>query len=129
MTGTCKFCGQIVEVGLDTLDPDGVAHEYCDCREAQHERRIQTQIDEAWENIDALFGPGCEELGFAPLREAAPVEILKQLAAEVARDHIASASLVIFGGGKATVKAGSRGEVKVTQQIVRAQTMEAGLFH
>lgn len=129
MTGTCKFCGQMVEAGMDTLDPDSIAHEYCDCRQAQHERRVQTQIAEAEENIDAMFGPGCEEMGFAPLQEDAPLAILKQIAAEVARDHIASASLVIFGGGKATIKTGSRGEVKVTRQIVRAQTMEAGLFN
>lgn len=128
MIGTCKFCGQLVDVDVTTQDPDNVAYEYCDCGGAKNERRITVQIDAAMENINALFGPDCGDMGFAPLKEPAPVEILKEIAAEVARDHIASATLVIFGGGKATIKRGSKGEVKVTRQIVRAQTMEAGAF-
>lgn len=128
MTGICKFCGQMVQTGIGVPDPDAIAHEYCDCKDAQEERRIQYQIESAQENIDALFGTGCESMGFVPLKEQEELEVLKRIAAEVARNRIVSASLLIFGGGKATISYGRKGEVKVTRQIVRAQTMEAGMF-
>lgn len=39
MLGTCKFCGQMIEVGV-VEHPDQAALEYCDCPGATEECRI-----------------------------------------------------------------------------------------
>ena len=123
MRGTCKFCGQIVEVGQDTDNPDAIAYAYCDCVMGIHE-----QIEEAEQNIELLFGKESEEMGFTPCKESGVLEVLKRVAEAVARMQINNAQISIAGGGKATIKQGSKGEVIVTRQTVRAQTMQAGLF-
>lgn len=128
MQGTCKFCGQIVEVGQDTNNPDAIAYAYCDCIMGIHEQKVQNQIEEAEQNIELLFGKESEEMGFTPCKESGVLEVLKRVAEAVARMQINSAQISIAGGGKATIKQGSKGEVIVTRQTVRAQTMQAGLF-
>lgn len=120
MLKECKFCGQMVDVGDDEKE----GYYFCQCGGARAEICVQEQIDAAGDNIEILFGAYCEKLGYEPIRSDALVVVMKTLAVLAARGEIGAASITI-PGGVAIVKLGSKGEVKVTRRVTKANTLTA----
>lgn len=127
MVGICEYCGQAVEVG-DCAAPDEVAWEFCDCREARHRQRLQAQIDEALEHLEEIFGERAEEYNhLPPVQHASLYELLRCAVAEVGTGHAANVSVGIPGGGVAVIRAGSKGEIRVSRRMSRVVTAEASM--
>ena len=125
MLGTCKFCGQMIEVGV-VEHPDEAAMEYCDCPGAKEERRIVECIAEACNNIEALFGEKAEEFGFRKIEPRETVEELYTLAEYAARGYLRKATIQISGTIAATITA-KADRVVISRKVTRAQSLEAKL--
>lgn len=126
MTGVCKFCGQIVEVGV-VEHPDEMATEYCDCAGAKEERRIVECIVEACNNIEALFGEKAEEFGFRKIEPRAAVEELCQLAEFAARGYLRQASIKLSGTITATIVA-KADKIEISRKTTSSQKLEAKMM-
>lgn len=107
MLGTCKFCGQMIDVGM-AAHPDEAALEYCDCPGAREERRIVECIAEACNNIEP--------------RET--VEELCQLAEYAARGYLRQASIKLSGTITATIVA-KADKIEISRKTTSSQKLEA----
>ena len=125
MLGTCKFCGQMIDVGM-AAHPDQVALEYCDCPGAKEERRIVECIAEACNNIEALFGEKAEDFGFRKIEPRETVEELCQLAEFAARGYLRQAKINLSGTIAATITA-KADRVVISRKVTRSQSLEAKL--
>lgn len=127
-TGICRYCGQVVEVGPHMLqkDADKTATEVCSCPEAKIERNVTEQIEEARDRVERLFGDSSEELGFKPIADKAPVSMLDDMVALIARRLISSATVQIRGQCKAKIGLTSKGKIKVSRSETRSYDLEAG---
>ncbi|MCL2563577.1 MAG: hypothetical protein FWE08_06040 [Oscillospiraceae bacterium] len=126
-TGTCRFCGQLVEVGLQpgTVAADAAASIKCDCYKAKAERKILAQVESAGDRVNALFGAEAADLEFRPLTERKPIALLHQIVEYVARGHISSAVLQIHGTCKAKVSVTSKGKIKVERSETKTHGLES----
>lgn len=126
MLGTCKFCGQMIEVGV-VEHPDEAAMEYCDCPGAKEERRIVECIAEACNNIEALFGERAEEFGFRKIEPRETVEELCQLAEYAARGYLRQASIKLSGTITATIAA-KADKIEISRKTTSSQKLEAKMM-
>ena len=127
-TGICRYCGQVIEVGPHMLrkDADKTATDVCSCPEAKIERNVTEQIEEARDRVERLFGDSSEELGFKPIADKAPVSMLDDMVALIARRLISSATVQIRGQCKAKIGLTSKGKIKVSRSETRSYDLEAG---
>ncbi len=125
MLKECKFCGQMVTVDVEETE----GYQLCGCGGAKAEIYIKEQIEESCQNVEILFGEGCGDFGFAPVRSVAVVETLKTLCALVARGDLGAVTMTIPGSGVAAIKHGSKGEVKVTRRVTNANTLNAEMLY
>lgn len=123
-TGTCRYCGQVQEVGPhpSKADADETASEVCNCPAARSARREREQIEDAQERVHRLFGDEAEKLGFKSVNDGV-VTLLDQVVELIAKGHVSSASINIRGQGKAKFSVTSKGEVKTS----RSETRSCGL--
>lgn len=127
-TGICLYCGQLIEVGPHMLQKDAnkTATDVCSCPEAKTERTVTEQIEDARDRVERLFGDSSEELGFKPIADNAPVSMLNDIVALIARRLISSATVQIRGQCKAKIGLTSKGKIKVSRSETRSYDLEAG---
>ena len=127
-TGICLYCGQLIEVGPHMLQKDAnkTATDVCSCPEAKTERTVIEQIEDARDRVERLFGDSSEELGFKPIADNAPVSMLNDIVALIARRLISSATVQIRGQCKAKIGLTSKGKIKVSRSETRSYDLEAG---
>jgi hypothetical protein len=127
-TGACRHCGQLQEVGPhpSQKDADETAAEVCSCPNARIERRVTEQIADANDRVNRLFGETAEELGFKPIAEKGPVELLDNVVELIARRLISSATVQIRGQCKAKISLTTKGKIKVERSETRSCGLEAG---
>lgn len=126
--GTCRYCGQVAEVGPHPSPKaaDETASEVCSCAEARHERRVGELVGEALDRVNQLFGEPAEELGFAPLAENGSLELLGRVVELIARRAISSATIQVRGACRAKLSFTTKGKIKVTRSETRSYDLEAG---
>jgi len=128
MTGTCKYCGQVVEIGggyYRQEEADITASEICNCWEAKAERTALEQIASARDNIQKLFGREAAESGLIPIEKPEPVELLNNLVELVARRHISSATVQLRGYCRAKVSLTPKLKIKVERAENKVYQLEA----
>lgn len=128
MTGACRYCGQLQEVGPHPSQAaaDETATEVCSCPSARTARRTAEQIEDAQSRVNRLFGEGAEDLGFKPIAGDGAIELLERVVELIARGPISSASLNIRGQCKAKFSITSKGKIKVSRSETRSCDLEAG---
>ncbi len=122
-TGSCRFCGQIANVGYSFStqeEADEYATEHCSCTEAVIQRESREQIGYAKERVKQLFGADAKENGFSPVKEDAVISILNSIVESVANKKLNWATLRIKGGGKATITATANGRIRVQRSVTHA---------
>ncbi len=127
-TGTCRYCNQMIEVGPHASQKaaDETASEVCSCPEARIERRVTEQIADAHDRVERLFGESAEALGFKPIAEKGPIQLLDNVVEMIARRLISSATVQIRGQCKAKVSLTTKGKIKVARSETRSCDLEAG---
>lgn len=127
-TGVCRYCGQLITVDPHPTqsDADDTASEVCSCPRAREERRVTEQIESANDRVNQLFGEQAEELGFKPIVESGPVELLNTAVELIARRRISSMAVQIRGQCKAKVSFTAKGKIKVERSETRSSALEAG---
>lgn len=123
MLKECKFCGQMVEVG----ERDCEGYTVCSCGAAIAETRTEEMIEEECQNIEILFGEDCGDYGFSTVHDAI-VQILKMLAAMVARGMLGAVNLKVSGGGVAVIAVDAKGTVKVSRKVTQAHELKASIL-
>lgn len=126
MIGTCKFCGQTKDFPQtdDEVVASAAATAECACAGAKNLREMAEKIDTAQNRVYELFGSGCEDYGLIPVDNPTVIEILCALVKEVGCGYISSASMDIYGIGKATVKLTSKGRIAVERKVTKAIKLE-----
>lgn len=109
--GICPFCGQIA------LDGE------CDCDGAKRERKIQEQIQRANDKIYELFGENCTKLGYNPVADES-IQLMLEMAEQVAYWKMYSASLYIANGVKAKISRTAGGKIKIERSETKKQSLE-----
>lgn len=126
MIGICKFCGQTKEVpfAADAETASDAATLECACPGAKNAKEIAEKIEIAQGKVYELFGTGCEDYGLIPVDNPAVIETLCALVEEVGQGYISSASMDIYGIGKASVKLTSKGRIAVERKVTKAFKLE-----
>lgn len=125
--GTCRYCGQIQEVGPHPSQAaaDETASEVCNCPDARRERRVFEQTADACERVQRLFGDEAVNLGFKPINDDA-IHLLEHVVEMIARGPISSASINVRGQCKAKFSVTSKGKIKVSRSETRSCDLEDG---
>jgi len=126
--GTCRYCGQVINVGPhpSPKEADETATKECSCPDACRERNIEELVEEALDRVNQLFGEPAEWLGFTPLEEKAPLELLRHSVELLARRIISSATIQIRGACRAKLSITPKGKIKVARIETRSYGLEAG---
>ena len=122
MIGICKFYRQTKDVPLaaDAETASAAATLERACPGAKNAKEIAEKIEIAQGKVYELFGAGCEDYGLIPVDNPAVTETLCALVEEVGRGYISSASMDIYGIGKASVKLTSKGRIAVERKVTKA---------
>jgi hypothetical protein len=108
---TCPFCGQVT-----------VAGDSCNCDGAKRQKKIADQIFNAHLAIKEVFGDPDDENSTSIGRES--IFMLNEVAGLIANYKIHSASFVLPGQVRATLKRGSKGAIKVERSESRKMVKE-----
>lgn len=68
--GTCRYCGQVVNLDYEEetqAEADIAASEKCECYDARHERNLRKQITAAQNRIRKIFGTMLQSWAFPRL--------------------------------------------------------------
>ena len=106
----CVYCGQ------ERLD------EYCDCPQAQKQRKIEDQISRAKETIRLVF-VNCEEQGLDPVPESA-VNLMNYAIKEIAQRNMLQVQITINARTKAKLSLASKGQVNIERVETQKLTSE-----
>lgn len=126
-TGTCRFCGQLINVDdiFDTQEQaDESAVELCECPGSKTERTTKEQIAGAKERVNQLFGLNAVDFGFEPVKEREPVVLLENIVELVARRCVSAAGIIIRGGCRAKVNISAKGKIKVERSETNSYQLE-----
>lgn len=125
--GVCAFCGQVISTDLtfgSQEEADIWATENCNCDMARIARRKRESLAQAINQVDLLYGEGCEQYGFKPLEPEA-LEILKTFTRSVAYGEATKISAVLSGrAGTFKASLTLKGKIKVSRSISNAQVLE-----
>lgn len=109
MTGTCKFCGQTMEAETGSInEANEYASYYCTCTGG---RKLRAAAD-AKDNVNELFGEKAVVYGFEPIADDEFINFLYMIIDSIAAGIVPAAS-VTFRGGRAIIKIGTNGKIKV----------------
>lgn len=109
MTGTCKFCGQTMNTAAETEEEaNDYASFYCGCTSA----RLLREAASAKEKVQELFGENAITYGFRPIADESFINFLDSIIDHIALGEFPAAS-VLFSGGRAVIKRGGNGKIKV----------------
>ena len=119
MLGTCKYCGQVIEVFADTEEAAAeAAWRECDCEGAAQAR----EIEKAKEPIGNLFGPD-NHLGARPIGEK-QADCLYAAAEFVVRTTAHSVQVDLGGGTTAKVGRNTKGNIEIKRSDKVAAKLE-----
>lgn len=123
--GCCVYCGQAnceeIYDGCVTDDErNKVATRCCGCPDAERERRISEQIENAQDRIQQLFGQGAENLDFEPFNDGELIELMNNTVSLIAKGIIKAASVQITGECRAKISLTAKDKIKVE----RTETMK-----
>lgn len=107
----CSYCGQV------RLDGG-----FCDCPQAQKQRKIEDQITRAKETIKLVF-VNCEEQGLEPVPESA-VNLMNYVIREIAQRNMLQVQITINARTKAKLSLGSKGQVNIERVETQKLTSE-----
>lgn len=126
MIGTCHFCGQTKNYPEteDEKVASAAATVECTCAGAKNAREITEKIEMAQGKVYELFGPECENYGLIPTDSPAVIDTLCKLVEEVGEGRMSSASLDIYGVGKAVIKLTNKGRISVERKVTKAFKLE-----
>lgn len=126
-TGSCRSCGQVVigRVFPEKESADAWATEHCDCTEAREARILRQRIQDGCEQVERLFGEGCEAFGFSTQEPQEALELLRQLVEAVASGSVQSASVLLESGCKGAVRRTAKGKLQVSRSEGRSAQLEA----
>lgn len=126
--GVCRFCGQAiaVPVSIETQeDADAWASVQCDCGDGRELKKKTERALTAKEQVDELFGEGCEEFGFPQSYGASRISFLKGIVDAVSRGEIEGAKLDFGTFGKADISLTAKNTIKVGRSHGHKITLEA----
>lgn len=124
MTGTCRFCGQFVQLDTDEELTKPQAEEMatmtCNCEGAQEYQKEKQRKEKAMKNVSVLFGED------APMEKRAGdgiVDILRAAVEEIYTGGLAKVTLNMRGGVKASISQNSKGEINVERTETKKQKL------
>lgn len=118
--GYCRFCGTGMPIlAVDQTDADLKVSEICDCGGSEKEKRHVSMID----NIDAMFGQGCESSFFKPVT-AAQMKLIKTAGESVFNGEVVSVAIGL-GKTQAKISLTSKDNVKVERSFGTKIQMES----
>ena len=116
MTGTCKYCGQVVQL-TRVIESDAEAEEEatmkCKCYEAEKYQKEKHRKKKALENVEKLFGSECESVQ----------NLLKAAVEIIFNNEMEKITLSLYGGVKATISQNSKGEINVERTVTKKQKL------
>ncbi len=118
-TGACRFCGQTQVTGMMTgaEERDSKVTLNCDCPEGhefRREERMKEKIQNANEQINALFGQEMMNHHIEPLQNQRFIAIMKELAEAAIRSQIRKATIEDEETGtKGYISVNSKGGVNI----------------
>lgn len=118
--GYCRFCGTGMPIlAVDQTDADLKVSEICDCGGSEKEKRHVSMID----NIDAMFGQGCDSSFFKPVSEK-QMRLIMAAGESVFNGEVASVSIGL-GKTSAKISLTSKDNVKVERSFGTKIQMES----
>ena len=118
--GYCRFCGTGMPIlAVDQTDADLKVSEICECGGSEKEKRHVSMID----NIDAMFGQGCDSSFFKPVSEK-QMRLIMAAGESVFNGEVASVSIGL-GKTSAKISLTSKDNVKVERSFGTKIQMES----
>ena len=125
--GSCIFCGQALLIdcksGISIMERNRLATTQCHCPEAEHEARLQKQIEKAKERIIQLFGRRASDLGFSPFNDKI-TEFLLLIVSLIACHSLNGVVVQLPGVCRAKITMTTKGTIKVERSETTKYQLE-----